>query len=242
MLRLRKLCSAFTSSLYAKALLHGVAPSIEHGDALGTFNFDLVIDVGANKGQFATFARHVFPGAQIVSFEPLEGPARIFEMVFRHDRRTKLIRAALGVERGSLAMYVTERDDSSSPLEVTQAQRDAFGTKVVERRDVPCGPLSDFIKQEDFGDQNLLKIDTQGYELEVLKGASSLLSRFAAIYCEVSYVELYKGQALAQDVISYLRTQEFHPVAAFNKVVSPHNGDLQADMLFTRAGSGHVEA
>jgi hypothetical protein len=100
-----------------------------------------------------------------------------------------------------------------------------------------CGPLSKFIRIDDFGARNLLKIDTQGYELEVLKGADDLLDRFDAIYCEVSFIELYKGQALANDVISYLYKRQFRCAGVYNQINTTGHGALQADMLFFRTAS-----
>ena len=150
----------------------------------------------------------------------------------------RLVRAAIAERDGTLTMHLTHDGDSSSPLEITAKQAQHFGTRVVSRCVVPCGPLSTFIPVEDFGARNLLKIDTQGYELEVLKGSIDLLERFDAIYCEVSYVELYKGQALASDVICYLSERQFELAGVYNQVSVRGQGALQADMLFFRRGAG----
>jgi FkbM family methyltransferase len=223
-----------TTPGYWRALRLGVAASVEHAPALGRFAFDSVVDVGANKGQFATFARVCFPQCRIVSFEPLDGPAHIFESLFRNDAKTRLVRTAIGSKRGSLVMQVTAQDDSSSPLVVGKIQRQAFGTTVVGEREVPSGPLLDFVCDDDLGKSNLLKVDTQGFELEVLRGAESLLDRFSVIYCEVSFVELYVGQALASDVITYLFHHQFDLKGVYNIASSRNVGPLQADMLFFR--------
>jgi FkbM family methyltransferase len=234
-LRIRKLLAAIGTPLYARALRHGVAATIEHSAALARFDFDFVVDVGANKGQFAAFIRTRFPKVCVVSFEPLAQPAAILESVFEGDALLRVVNAAIGVRRGRQVMNVTEHDDSSSLLDVGKAQQAEFGTKVIERREIICGPLSDFIAPEEFGARNLLKIDTQGYELEVLKGSEDLLERFSVIYCELSYIELYKGQPLASEVISYLLEKGFRLAGVFNQNVSTNLGALQADMLFVKA-------
>jgi FkbM family methyltransferase len=230
-LRLWKLIHVLFSGRY-KALRHGVAPSIEHKKSLAGLDFDFVVDVGANRGQFAWFARQQFHEARIVSFEPLTGPAKIFEKIFAGDPKVKLVRAAIAERNGTVIINVTDDDDSSSPLEITAKQAEHFGSKIVTQCTAICGPLSHFIRTDDFGARNLLKIDTQGYELEVLKGSVDLLDRFDAIYCEVSYLELYKGQALATDVICYLSNKQFQLAGVYNQVNVTRDGALQADMLF----------
>lgn len=232
LLRVRKLWAGLRRPAYRRALRFGVGASIEHTEALSRFDFDTVVDVGANRGQFSTFSRAMFPSCRIVAFEPLDRPAGTFDALFGHDPTVRLVRAALGTRRGTLTMHVTEHDDSSSPLAIGAAQRSTFGTVVVERREAPCGPLSDFLREGDLGARNLLKIDTQGFELEVLRGAEDLLGRFAAIYCELSFVELYSGQPLASEVIGYLGARGFNLAGVYNAASAPVLGSVQADMLF----------
>ena len=76
--------------------------------------------------------------------------------------------------------------------------------------------MPDFISRDDLGRQNLLKIDVQGFELEVLKSAEPLLSQFRWIYAECSSVPLYEGQALADEVIQWLKARRFDLIGRFN--------------------------
>jgi FkbM family methyltransferase len=233
-LRIKKLFAIVTTLLYARPAFYGIAPSIEHTRAFKKNSFDFVVDIGANKGQFAAFARVWFPQARIISFEPLCKPASIFKTAFKLDSRVKIIKAAIGPRSERRLINVTDNDDSSSLLEVNEVQSSAFGTRTVGREEVECAPLSVFVREMEFGNSNLLKIDTQGFELEVLKGADSLLLLFDAIYCELSYVELYKGQAFAADVICYLKSKGFRLAGVFNQ--STADGiPLQADMLFLKS-------
>src|SRR5262249_44678873 len=95
-LRLRKLATALTTKRTRAALLLGVTASIEHRGALHGANFRTVIDVGANRGQFALFCRNEFPQARIISFEPLSAAASCFRKLFGDDELVTLHRAALG--------------------------------------------------------------------------------------------------------------------------------------------------
>ena len=132
-------------------------------------------------------------------------------------------------------MHVTAEDDSSSPLDIGTLQKQAFGTVVVNTFEVPCGPLSDYLKDDDLGEENLLKIDTQGFELPVLRGAEGVLDRFSVIYCELSFRELYVGQSLASEAIAYLFQRQFNLAGVYNLASAPSLGQIQADMLFFRS-------
>jgi hypothetical protein len=131
-------------------------------------------------------------------------------------------------------MHVTAQDDSSSPLAVGTLQNQAFGTVVVNTLEVPCGPLSDYLRNDELGEDNLLKVDTQGFELPVLRGAEGLLDRFSVIYCELSFRELYVGQSLASEAIAYLFQHQFNLAGVYNLTSALNLGQLQADMLFVR--------
>jgi hypothetical protein len=72
--RLRKYLKLLHSPACWPALAHGVAATLEHDDALGHDRFATVIDVGANKGQFAVYARTRWPSARLICFEPLPAP------------------------------------------------------------------------------------------------------------------------------------------------------------------------
>ena len=85
---------------------------------------------------------------------------------------------------------------------------------------------------------SLLKLDVQGYELHALRGCVTLLDAFAWVYCECSFVELYAGQALADEVIAWLRAHGFALIGAYNMAFDHDGRAVQADFLFARHGLG----
>lgn len=236
-LRARKILALLSDRFYLRAYLrHGVAPAIEHTSVLRSLSFDFVADVGANRGQFSLLCRRLRPGAKIMGFEPLEEPGSIYRALFAGDRAVRLHLCALGQQRGTIEMNISAQDDSSSLLQISSVQTDNFpGTGRVETRPVQIGPLSDFISHADLCARNLLKIDVQGYELEVLKSAEPLLAEFDWVYVECSFVPLYEGQALADEIVSYLTERGYALQGQFNP---SHGRDsnilLQADLLFAR--------
>jgi FkbM family methyltransferase len=232
LIRIRKLLHAFSSSSGMRALKHGVAASIEHSAALGDAQYKSIVDIGANVGQFALFARERYPTAAIFSFEPLEDCWAIFSSIFGSDQRVQLFRCGIGPVDAKAAINVTKENDSSSLLSPAATQVEVFGTEVSTKKTVELRRLPSVLSGEQLVAPALLKIDVQGFELDVLRGAEDLLKCFDSIYVEASYVELYQGQALAGDVIEYLRTQGFELRGVFNQHLDGSKGALQADFLF----------
>jgi FkbM family methyltransferase len=234
-IRLRKLAAIIAHPLYFGAFFrYGVAPAVEHEAVLRNLDFDCVIDVGANRGQFSLICRQIKPRARIIAFEPLGEPADIYRAVFSRDERVRLHNVALAPAPGKMQMNVSRRDDSSSLLPISSFQTENFpGTELAEVRAVVAGPMADFVRPADLSSRNLLKIDVQGFELEVLKSAEALLPRFHWIYVECSYRTLYFGQALAEQVVAWLTERGFEFRAHFNPTYVRSGGELlQADILF----------
>jgi len=221
---------------FRKALFRGVAAAIEHA-AILTFlnrnNCKLIVDIGANTGQFSLAAREFVPGSRVIAFEPLDKPAKKYDIVFSSDRLVTLHRCAIGKSNESKEMHVSKRDDSSSLLPITDMQNNLFpgtGKSHVEKVDVRT--LSSFVSSADVAGYSMLKIDVQGFELDVLKGCDGLLQKFSAIYIECSFVELYKGQALAYEIITFMRKYNFNLGGVYNASYDVDGNAIQADFLF----------
>jgi FkbM family methyltransferase len=232
---------AFRPSLW-KFLLRGVTPTVEHGRALCRKALRTIVDVGANKGQFTLFARIHYPEAMIYSFEPLKEPAGIFAKLFEADKRVFLKSFAIGSDRDLREMHVTTSDDSSSLLPPNPAQEEIFDVQSNHTELVSVNRLADCLSPEALVSPALLKIDVQGLEVAVLEGSSELLHQFDWIYVECSYLALYEGQALVDDVIAWLRQRHFHLSGVFNQYIDPIHGPVQADFLFARATSEKLAA
>jgi hypothetical protein len=94
--------------------------------------------------------------------------------------------------------------------------------------------LDEVLRPDQLQAPTLLKIDVQGHELEVLEGALRLLPHFEAIYVEASFRELYDGQALAGDVISWLARRGFALNGVYNLLLDGDGRAAQADLEFRR--------
>jgi FkbM family methyltransferase len=236
-----KLLRLLTIAAGRRGLRHGVAATVEHWRALGRLDIATVVDIGANKGQFALFATAAFPAATIYSFEPLEEAAARFRKVFGEE--VALFETAIGPRETETAIYVSQRADSSSLLPITKQSQVFPGTELKEKRIIHVAPLTKYLRPENIRVPALLKIDVQGYELEVLSACELLLPQFQFVYVELSYVELYEGQALASQVIRHLAECQFQLLGVYNQSTDWYGKPVQADFLFANARrAGEVAA
>lgn len=199
--------------------------------------FATVIDIGANRGQFALAAR-AFGCGKVYSFEPLPNASNIFRKVFVNDPAVILHMAAIGEKAEIKSIHLSARDDSSSLLEIGDAQSSFFpGTHEVGTAEVAVGTLEQFVHGEEIVRPALLKLDVQGFEFQALKGCQSLIDKFEVIYCECSFIELYKDQKLADEVILYLGSLGFGLTGIYNPYYDRAGHCIQADLLFKRLRS-----
>lgn len=194
---------------------------------------DRIIDVGANRGQFSLACRLTLPKVPIVAFEPIPNEAAVFRTVHKGCQHVQLIAVALGESESSATLHLSRSADSSSLLPITQQSQYFCQTDEVGTLDVPVRTLDKVSRDWPLSRRQLLKLDVQGFELKVLQGARRFLSECLYVYVECSEVELYEGQALRQEVESFLNSQGFQRASRHNELF--HKGELiQADYLFER--------
>jgi hypothetical protein len=120
-------------------------------------------------------------------------------------------------------------------LPITATQAALFPeTAEVATAVIRVATLREFISASDIQAPALLKLDVQGYELEALRGCEDLLGLFAYVYAECSFIELYSGQALADEVIDWLRERGFKLRGVHNMEYDRNGRAIQADFLFDR--------
>jgi FkbM family methyltransferase len=201
---------------------------------------DFVLDVGANLGEYSAGLRRSGYKGRIWSYEPLHEAFGLLEKAASSDELWRAINCGCGSTAGSASINVAKNSESSSLLPMLAAH-------------LASGPESEYIAQETIsvctldesvipslgpGDNLWLKIDAQGYEAEVLKGAARLMPRVMALEVELSLVPLYQGQLLIGDMIAMLYQMGFRMVGVTPKPVfcEPETGySLQIDGTFVKA-------
>jgi FkbM family methyltransferase len=201
---------------------------------LRSLSVDGIIDVGANRGQFTLACRVALPRTPVVAFEPIPFEAATFRKIHGKANGIVLIESALGESEGVTKLHLSKSADSSSLLPISRRQVELFpSTSEIALLDVSVKRLDSLSPNWDARNRQLLKLDVQGFELMVLKGATNTLRSCAYVYAECSEVALYDGQALRAEVVSFLEQHGFDQIGRFNC----HNvsGQLiQADYLFSR--------
>jgi FkbM family methyltransferase len=212
---------------------------------LETWRINTIIDVGANRGQFRDFLRvEVGFSGQIHSVEPISNLAKEMQARQSRDRDWFIHQIALGAEAGERDLHVMASDTFSSFLEPGHDLTDRLkeSNTVVREERVQVWLLDDLVKEIaplDL-DRTFLKMDTQGFDLEVVRGGSRTLGEIPVLQSEVSVRPIYAGMP---DLTTSLRTFEalgFGISDIFIVSEDPMLRAIEFDCLMVRADHGVV--
>lgn len=187
---------------FARSLGYDIVrfPQESHRDHLralfSQLGINYVLDVGANRGAFARLVRDAAFDGPIASFEPVEASFALLTAASANDSRWTVHRLALGREDGAAAFNVARDARYSSFLRASQYAGEHFPGSVIERQqDVPVARLDTiFEKVVPLAEPRVfLKLDTQGWDLKVLEGATGCLHRICALQSEVAVKPLYEN-------------------------------------------------
>lgn len=202
---------------------------------LSHFGIDKILDVGANVGQYASQMRKFGFRGEIISFEPMQEAFAALTSAASVDPLWKTNRFALGDEDTESEINIAGNSISSSILEIMPLHQSAAPKSVFVQKEKIIVKRLDQVFDTFYqkGDNILLKIDTQGYEMKVLKGAEESLAEIKGIQLEMSLVELYKGETLYTDMIAYLKDHSFQLYSLEPGFSSYKTGQLlQMDGIF----------
>jgi FkbM family methyltransferase len=217
---------------------------VQHADGrrarlMSAIGIDLVLDVGANAGQFGRRLRHAGYKGRIVSFEPLREPFKQLARATRRDDRWIAMRLALGESVGSLELHIAANSVSSSPLAMLPMhRRTAPSSGYIGVETAPLARLDDIWDEVVRpGEKVMLKVDTQGFEDRVLRGASGSLDGISAVELELSLVPLYADGADCRSLVDELAARGFDLVSLNPGHSDPITGRLlQVDGVYVRRG------
>lgn len=195
---------------------------------------DVVVDVGANVGQFAERTRDLGFDGTIISFEPGSAAFAVLDRKARQDRHWSVHNVALGAEPGDGTLQITGNSVSSSLLDIAELHIAGDpASRTVATEQVVVSTLDEQLADLE-GARLYLKLDVQGFELPVLRGATQTLERAAFLQTEISFAELYAGQSDWLELCQFLRDRGF-----WVRYLEPGYEDsrrgamLQADLLFS---------
>ena len=191
---------------------------------------DAIIDVGAYIGGWTKLVRKVFPAARVLMIEAQPGKKPVLEALANRDENITFRSALLGAAPQEAVRFFTMETGSSIYAENSGAPRNEIS--------LPMSTLDDVAADAGFADARhmLLKLDVQGAELDVLRGAERVLPNVAAVLVEVSLVEYNLGAPGVLDVIHFMQEQGFviYELAGFRRI---RNVMGQLDLVFARHDS-----
>lgn len=187
---------------------------------LEALRIDTVLDVGANRGQFGRLLRRVGFRGRIVSFEPVADNFAALQRRAAGDPNWTALPIALGDADGSVEINVTAGDVFCSVLEPSATCHSLFGQsgRVMRRESVRVRRLDGLLHEilpAGRRDRVHLKLDTQGYDLNALKGAGDLLRTFPSVQTELSLVPIYEHQPGYVEVLQFLKEAGLEPTGFF---------------------------
>lgn len=205
---------------------------------LAQYGVEMVFDVGANIGQCGPWFRWMGYDKTIVSFEPISHLFQQLSHNAKADSKWLVEKLALGEKEGVCMINVSGgHGGASSLLTMTEhVVKNAPDQAVIRQEEIRVTTVEKMMKKYyPEGDRLFLKIDTQGYERNVLDGIGSELPRVIGLKLEMSLVENYRGELLLRDMLPFLEHMGFHLVELENGWSNETTGEMyQADGVFFR--------
>lgn len=199
----------------------------------------LVLDVGANVGQFAKELRVLGYKGRIISFEPLSSAYNILQKESGKDKKWQIVNIGLGDEDHTARINISGNSYSSSLLDMKPAHLAAEpASKYIGTEEITVRKLDNIF--DDYcrdGEEVFLKLDTQGYEKHVIEGALTSLDRISCIQLEMSLVPLYETEMLMIEMIGWMKKKGYFLWALETEFAHPETGQLlQVAGIFVRNG------
>lgn len=197
-----------------------------------------VLDVGANEGQYGGLIRRAGFSGPIVSFEPQSAAFAALERKISKDRLWTAYRCALGASDGEITLNIAENSESSSVLPMLELHSvNAPSSAYVATEQVRLRRLDDVLVESAVTGPLHLKLDVQGFELNVLDGARAALEAAVSLELEMSFVPLYGGQASFDGLLDRVRSAGFEFYDVVPGFRAKNGRLLQIDGLFLRSDS-----
>jgi FkbM family methyltransferase len=196
-----------------------------------------VLDLGANIGQFAIASANLFgQGVSVISFEPDPSTASILRNNVK-GLPVEVMELAIGSAPGESTFFVNADSQVSSLLPLGRIRLTDFPESVIKHEiKVSIESLDNLFTSSDLASPILLKIDVQGFESEVIAGSTHFINKVRWIVMEVSFTDLYKGEADFISILNLLSDRGFRFLRPLNMHFSPKTGEvIEMDALFVNA-------
>jgi len=205
------------------------------------FNFhkvDLILDVGANKGQYGKFLRFLGYTGDIISFEPLPPVFQILADAAKDDPRWTVVNLGLGDKREEKVInFHSQSSDFSSILTINKLGLEQFGgLENPIQLTISIETLDNFFKDAPQwqGRKTFLKMDTQGYDLQVFRGAKTALTQCVAMQAELSFHGIYDGMPTYLESLKEFEQSGFTVSGLFPVSRQSNHSLIEADCVLVK--------
>lgn len=178
-------------------------------------DFRLILDVGANVGEFATAAARAFPRAQVHAFEPVAGTFRSLQETTGRNGRITCHNLALGEVEEERAIALQAMSVHNSLL-LRPAGGSAIGSPAGRTETVRVRRLDSLAAEMQMTRVDLLKIDTEGFEREIIRGAGEVIDRTAFVVCEAALDSPGGLHVPLDDLAGMLKARGFRLVSLYD--------------------------
>ena len=187
---------------------------------ISDLGISLILDVGANRGQFAQSMRDIGYQGTILSFEPVAEQFDALQQAAQGDEKWRVFNVAAGDVNGARTINVMRSSVFSSFNRPSVESTAAFGAdnEVVGQREVGVRRLDGLIDELGLSgslNRTLLKSDTQGHEPNVFRGMGEKLRSVRAVLTEISSIPVYENTPDMLEIVSFLKENGFFPVSFF---------------------------
>lgn len=209
-------------------------------------HIDLLIDIGANSGQFGEKMREIGYMGKMVSFEPMSKAFAQLSAKAKADGNWDAHNCALGDEEKETEINISENSYSSSLFNIKKELTDSVpATKVIAKETIKVKRLTDIISLKELSKYKsiMLKIDVQGYEFFVLKGCAPILPHVKLIQTEMAFTVLYENGKLYDEMIAYMKGINFDLYSMIPEFYDEATGKLmESDGIFMNRSVKSINA
>ncbi len=212
---------------------HGTKPFLKKLAQRG-FAPQTIIDVGANHGGWSRIATAVYPQANFVLIEPQAEMAPFLNNLCASNPKMEWIQAGAGAENGELALTVWDDYQGSAFLTDEVHQMIPYA----QRRQVPIITLNSLITEQKIATPDFVKIDVQGFEMEVLRGATRCLGQTELFILEAFLYHPQNARPNFYKIVSFMESYGYAIYDFTDMAHHPQNGALsQVNVCFVLANS-----
>ncbi len=223
--------NSIRKKVFGNYLMHNRIKLLKH------FDIQTLLDVGANTGQFAYYTRKLGYGNTIISFEPLSSAFGVLQKFAKGDPKWQIQNCAIGDADGTVEINISANSQSSSildmmPVHIKSAPDSAYeGKEMVDIHKIDT-IINNYTDQLN---KTFLKIDTQGFEKNVIEGAKNSIKLIKGLQIELSMIELYKSETLITEMFNIINDLGFTIFSLEPGFYDKKTGQLlQVDGIFYR--------